>query len=140
MIHFERRAKRMPELPLVPLIDVVFILIVFFMLTTNFMQYESMELKLPAAGSAKISEARDVVRVFVHDDGRTTFGERQVDAAELERTLKALFAKDAQTKVVLFSAESVSVQKLVSVMDMVYLAGGRSLFVKRWQPSAGNGE
>jgi len=132
-MNFPRRATQIQELPLIPLIDVVFILIVFFMLTTNFMQTESMELLLPSAGAPKNTDDKALVRIFIHNDGHITFGERAVDEADLQKTLKALFTQDARTRIMLFSADKVSVQKLVSVMDMVYLAGGRSLFVKDWK-------
>lgn len=52
-MEFERTSRRKVNLPLIPLIDVIFILIVFFMLTTSFMRIESLELLLPSsAGKA----------------------------------------------------------------------------------------
>ena len=52
-MDFERTSRRKLNLPLTPLIDVVFILIIFFMLTTSFMRIESLELLLPSAGKVK---------------------------------------------------------------------------------------
>lgn len=119
-------------LPLTPLIDVMFILIVFFMLTTSFMRVESLELNLPSV-SPKPAEKTDVMHLFIQADGNMLLGKRRLDQAELTESLARMFKKDPDTRVMLLTAEGVTMQQLVNVMDNLYLAGGRSLFVRKWE-------
>lgn len=132
MIEFARSGRRIGHLPLTALIDVVFILIVFFMLTTNFMKVESMELLMPsAAKSAKKTAVTDnLARVVLRNDGGILFGQRATDRDDLSRTLRSLFAQRPEQRVMLMSEDTVSLQTLVEVMDIVYLAGGKNVFVK----------
>jgi len=132
-MEFERarKRKRAGNLPLIPLIDVMFILIIFFMLTTTFMRVESLELMLPSV-SGKAAEKSEVMHLFIQADGDMLLGTRKLDQDELNESLKRMFDKDANTKVMLLSADGVTMQQLVGIMDKVYLAGGRSLFVRKW--------
>lgn len=130
MVEFERSKKSMRNLPLTAMIDVVFILIIFFMLTTSFMRYESMELLLPSAGGGKVADAKDVARIIINNDNTISFGQRKIGEQELNHTLESLLAQNPNRRVVVFTDDHVSMQKLVSVMDMVTIAGGRSLYVR----------
>lgn len=135
-LELQRTRSRTRELPLTPLIDVVFILIIFFMLTTSFMKVESMELLLPSAKGSQAAEKTSLAHVFLQNDGSLLFGQRKVDREELERTLKSLFVHNPEQRVVLLSANAVSLQRLVELMDLVYLAGGKSVYVKAWNDPA----
>nr|AEQ20344.1 biopolymer transport protein ExbD/TolR [uncultured bacterium CSL1] len=132
-MDFPRQNRKFRELPLTPLIDVVFILIVFFMLTTSFMKTESLELMLPSAGGTSDVERQRLARIFIHSDGGLSFGGRRLEVPELNQILKTVFSENAEQRVVLFSAPNVSMQRLVDVMDMVHVAGGKSLFVREWK-------
>lgn len=132
-MEFERVTRRkMRALNLTPLIDVLFILIIFFMLTTSFMKIESMELNLPAAGAAKSAVKQEVVRVFLSANGDITLGSRKLNQDDLAESLTRMLETNPDIRVMLLTADGVSMQQLVSVMDRVYMIGGKSLFVRRW--------
>ncbi len=138
--EFERSTRRtFDNLNLTPLIDVLFILIIFFMLTTSFMKIESLELILPSAGG-KASASKDVVHLFIYPDGNMTLGKRGVSADDLSESLGRMFERDANTKIMLLTAEGVTMQQLVSVMDRVYIAGGKSLFVRKLDAGKAGGQ
>lgn len=128
---FARTSRRTLNLPLTPLIDVVFILIIFFMLTTSFMRIESLELMLPSAG--KSAAKKEVTHIFIKENGEIILGRREVDPDELSETLERLFEGDPTASVMILSAEGVTMQQLVAVMDRVSAAGGKSLFVRKWE-------
>ena len=132
-MEFERSTRgRIRSLQLTPLIDVMFILIIFFMLTTSFMRIESLELLLPAASTSATPKQEEAMHLFIDADGDMILGQRKVDSDELTESLSRMFDKDSTTKIVLLTADGVSMQQLVGVMDRVYMAGGRSLFVRKW--------
>ncbi len=130
MIEFTRTRKNVANLPLTAMIDVVFILIIFFMLTSTFMRYESMELLLPSAGSVKSTEDGELARVIINNDGTISLAERRMNEKDLDRALSTMLIGNPGTRVVVFADDAVSMQKLVSVMDMVTAAGGKSLYVR----------
>jgi biopolymer transport protein ExbD len=132
-MEFERTRRRKPgALPLTPMIDIMFILIIFFMLTTTFMRIESLELNLPSV-SAKAADKSDVVHLFIQANGDMLLGSRKIDSDELGESMKRMFDKDANTKVMLLTAEGVTMQQLVGIMDRISMLGGKSLFVRKWE-------
>ena len=134
-MEFERSNRAtMRSLPLVPMIDVLFILIIFFMLTTSFMRIESLELMLPSATS-KAADKQEVMHLFIQASGDMMLGQRKLDQEELTESLARMFAHDPTTRIMLLTADGVTMQQLVNVMDRVYMAGGRSLFVRKWETS-----
>ena len=131
-MNFERaKRRRVTSLPLTPMIDIMFILIIFFMLTSSFMRIESLELNLPSV-SGKAAEKSEVVHLFIQANGDMLLGSRRLDQDELTESVKRMFDKDANTKIMLLTAEGVTMQQLVGIMDRISLAGGKSLFVRKW--------
>lgn len=131
-MDFEKTKRRSLISPnLTALIDVLFILIIFFMLTTSFMRIESMELILPSA-AGKASDKEGLVQLYVYANGDIAIGQRKIESAELNSSLAQLFEKDPDTRVMVLTADGVTVQQLVNVMDRVYMNGGKSLFVRKW--------
>lgn len=131
-MDFERtKTRKSGMMNLTPLIDVLFILIIFFMLTTSFMRVESMELILPSAGG-KTADKQDIVHLFIYASGDMAIGQRKVTQDELTESLSRMFQGDSNTKIMLLTADGVTMQQLVNVMDRVYMSGGKSLFVRKW--------
>lgn len=133
MFILDRSTRKPRQMQLISLVDVLCLLLIFFMLTTSFVHTESMELAIPRTGGESNKTFRqDVMRIFVGDDGKIYLDENEIAKDDLQDTLINAFSKEANRKVVIFSASEVSVQALVSLMDMVYLTGGRNLSVTRW--------
>lgn len=128
----------MRHLPLTPLIDVMFILIIFFMLTTSFMKIESMELSLPSASKVNKASEKNLTQIFLMNDGSIRYGQRPVERPELRKTLESVFAGHPDHRVLLLTEDQVSLQTLVELMDTVYMSGGKNVFVHAWQPPAEN--
>ena len=132
MVDIERKPRRAGMIDMTPLIDIVFQLILFFMLTTSFIMTESLELSLPSAQQiASDSERAEVMRIVVSADDALTLNGRSVTKAELEDELVSRIAKQPDSKILVLSAEKVTVQELVTVMDIVYLSGGRNIAVAK---------
>lgn len=132
-IEFERTRRRgLDEINLTPLIDILFILIIFFMLTTSFMRIESMELILPSA-AGKAAEKEDVVHLFLYANGDMAIGKRIIDRDGLAESLTRLLEKEDGARIMLLTADGVTMQQLVGVMDRITMAGGKSLFVRKWE-------
>jgi biopolymer transport protein ExbD len=129
MIEFSTQRRPLRELPLTAMIDVVFILIFFFMLTTSFARIESMELMLPAASKVAVTK-QQISKITILNDGRILFGKRDVDLQEMRATLSGVFRDSPTQAVVVFADDEVSMQRMVTVLDEVSMAGGQSIYVR----------
>ena len=128
-VEFISKRKHMRELPLTAMIDVVFILIFFFMLTTSFLQLESMELMLPSS-SSKASSPTKSSAIILRGQDDIQFGQRRVSLKDLKVTLGVVLEKEPQHAFMILVDDQVSMQRMVTVMDAVNLAGGKSLYVR----------
>lgn len=124
-MEFERTRRRTPELNLTALIDIVFHLMVFVMLTTTFVVSESMELSLPAGKAS--APAANVLRLKLASDGSVDLDGEYMNIERMNDALGARVAAAPETRIAIFTTPGVSVQQLITVMDAVYLAGGRNV-------------
>lgn len=126
MVDIVRTRRPNRSVNLTPLIDVVFLLIVFFMLSTSFVMSESMELSLP--GDKKVAKVLpDVMRLYVLPHGKAQIDRKQYSMDELDGVLVERLAANPDQKILILSSKEVVVQELVTVMDLVYLNGGRNV-------------
>ena len=109
---------------LTPLIDVVFILLVFFMLASSFFDWRTIEMGVAKAGGG--SGMKGALLVEVNADGVRLSGRTMDDAALLE-TLRARFAEDPQQRVLIKPADGVRLQKAVDLVDRIAGAGGKQI-------------
>ena len=133
-MHIEREARKARQVPMTPLIDVVFLLLVFFMLSSTFTRSESLELMLPQASGGGTGEEGRLLQVFVARDGSTYIGRKLVNEELLIKTLRNTLQKFPDIGVLLLSGPRVSVQQIVTVMDHIYMAGSTNLSVASWEP------
>jgi biopolymer transport protein ExbD len=81
-----------PEVNLTPLIDVVFLLLIFFMVSTTFEQQSRIQIELPEATATPTESEDESLEIVIDAQGRYFLGEQQVVNSEL-RTLKAAISK-----------------------------------------------
>ena len=109
---------------LTPIIDCVFLLNIFYMLTTTFLNFEKeMDVDLPVAKSGRPEnrEAREVV-INVLADGRMKVGERYFDQGSLIEHLKQVALTDKETPVTIRGDKETVFQNAVRAMDACKLA------------------
>jgi biopolymer transport protein ExbD len=116
---------------LTSLIDVVFLLMIFFMLATTFLDPErALELDLPRAESGSADERPPEELVLnVFRDGRVALGGRELDEAALRASLEHAARRDPTTPVTIRGDARAEHARIVSVMDACALAGLSNLSV-----------
>ncbi len=124
-MRLELSGSRRVKVSLTPLIDVVFILLLFFMLTTQFSKQQAMRIQLPDTdASVSPSQATDKLRLALLSDGRITVnGLVTIDSVELE-SFDAVADSLSQAAVVFVRAEdSVNLQLLARFIDRLSSIG-----------------
>ncbi len=123
---FEGRSRIRAQLDMAPLIDVVFLLLVFFMLTSTFLVPEAIDLTLPASKSAQATDPPPVTLTLDHAGVLMLNGDVTA-LGDLRTALAPLLEADAGRAIALKSDARAAVQQLIAVMDEVRAAGGSNI-------------
>lgn len=122
------RVARPPRLMIIPMIDIIFFLMVFFLFSTLQMVYQkSMPVNLPVASSS-YKEAPKPVAITLMKDGTISIGDTVVDIEEIKPRVEQL-ADKADTPVILRADENVEHGKVIKVMDEIKSAGVTKLSI-----------
>ena len=122
-----RKRKRYKiQAPLTSLIDIVFMLLIYFLLTTNFMVDEGIKVKLPQAKAAA-PQTQQEITIYVDRDGRAFFMDKEISLNILFSELKKMIGADKDRLVVIKADRAVILNKAVKVMDLAKAAGAGRL-------------
>lgn len=132
-MRLETVRRRKTLINVTSLIDVVFLLLIFFVVTSTFLEQPGLDLTLPEAGSAEPAERQDVT-LGVTSDGTIYLGDSAVDRAGLREAIEAALEQASSDRVVLQADARVSHGLVVEVMDAARLAGARGLVVATEPP------
>lgn len=121
--------RRRAVISLTPLIDVVFILLVFFMLASSFLDWRSIDLAPPTSAGAGASLTGAMLLEIRADDLR--LGGHPVTADEAERKIMARVRETPDQRVLIKPAEGVTLQRTVDVLDRLSAAGVSNLSFMR---------
>ncbi len=119
-VESRKRARR-AQVDLSPLIDVVFLLLIFFSVTTTFLEQSGMDLELPESSTAAATETSAIV-VEIGSDGSIRFEGELVDVAELEARVAAL-DEAARARVTVRADRQVELGAAVRVIDALRRGG-----------------
>jgi biopolymer transport protein ExbD len=134
------QAEEMPTLNLTSMIDVLFLLIIFFVVGTKFIEAErQIELKLPqVAPNDALSAAPEKKVVNVYHDGQITLDRKTVSLEELKNQLAAARAQYQALGVVVRGDGSTPFERVANVLNACKLAGIADLSISVEIAQAGN--
>jgi biopolymer transport protein ExbD len=120
-VNFRKQA--VPEAPgfqIAPMVDIVFLLLIFFLVTWNFARYETeLDVKVPTAKEGKESR-RSVGEVIINvkNDGSIVINRKTISAEELGGTLRKISELYPDQAVVLRGDQSADYRHIVAVLDI----------------------
>lgn len=127
-----RRSMEDPELNLTPLIDVVFCLIIFFVVTTTFDDRSALNLQLPKAGPSEALPVGEPLQVQIDAEGRYFIAGNEVlrrDGAALREALQQIAGSDRERSVILRADARTPHQAVVTAMDALGAVGFTKLSI-----------
>ncbi len=110
------------EVNLTPLIDMVFILLIFFIVTSSFVKESGIEVNRPSAQTAERQERGNII-IAANAKGEVWIDKHQVDIHTLRAHVERLRAENPEGSVVIMADEKSQTGLLVQIMDQVRLAG-----------------
>lgn len=118
-----RRARRQGlELNIAPLIDMVFILLIFFLVTTSFVRETGVEVERPVAHSAQ-SQDKVTLLIAITRDNRIVVENHQIEAGAVRVHVERALAENPEGGVVIVADRGSSTGTAVQVLDACRLAG-----------------
>ncbi len=126
LVHRKKRPRYAIQAPLTSLIDIVFMLLIYFLLTTNFMVDEGIKIKLPQA-RASAPQTQQEITVYVDREGRAYINNKPVPEEILFTRIKEMIGGQSDRLVVVKADREVVLNKAVKVMDLAKAAGAGRL-------------
>ncbi|MGI8560908.1 MAG: ExbD/TolR family protein [Luteimonas sp.] len=128
----DRRAEDNPEINLVPLIDVILVLIIFFVITTTFDARSVLKLELPRADGQPNEAQSRALSVLVNADGRYFVDDREAlrtDLDSLKRTIAEVAGDDRERPVLLRADARTPHQAVVTALEALGQLGFRQVSI-----------
>jgi biopolymer transport protein ExbD len=122
MRRARRREQQESEVNLTPMLDVVFIMLIFFIVTASFVKEAGIDISRPPAATAERKERGNIL-VAITDNDQIWVDRRQVDPRALRANIERLHAENPQGSVVIQADIKSTNGLLVMVMDAARLAG-----------------
>ncbi len=126
-INFTEGERSRPGLNITPLIDVVFLLLIFFMLTSTFIEPRAIDLVLPGQRSAERTVSAEPVVVDITPAGVIRLNGLRLSMDQLDAEIAGRLRASPRNDVTVRAEAEVSVQLLVGVMDRIRAAGTRNI-------------
>ncbi len=126
------RAGDEPEINLIPLIDVILVLIIFFVITTTFDTRSTLQLQLPKAAADTATTEAAVLSVLINAEGRYFVGDREVlrtDLDALKQVLLEVGGEDRTRPVLLRADARTPHQAVVTALDALGQIGFRRISI-----------
>jgi len=120
--------ERAPGIDMAPLIDMVFILLIFFIVTTTFVNETGVDVNKPEAVSAQRLE-NDLILIAITPAGDVWYDRNNIGVAGVRSTVAALLLAEEERQVVIQADRRVTTDLLVRVMDEAKLGGAMSLSI-----------
>jgi biopolymer transport protein ExbD len=117
-----QRPQDEAELDITPMLDIVFIMLIFFIVTTSFVKESGIAINTPQASSATDQENVNIF-IGITAQGEIWIDQRPVDPRSVRAIVARLHAEKPQGSVIIQSDEASTTRVLVDVMDQVRLAG-----------------
>lgn len=129
-----------PVIDVTPMIDIVFQLVLFFMVSTTFISSPGIEVELPRSSSQVVMKEDRDLRLWVTSDGAVHVDDQPVDLRGLRARLRRTAESDPDTLVVIKADTGVAHGRVVTVMDIARQEGLNRLGISTDAEEAGSEE
>jgi biopolymer transport protein ExbD len=110
------------EIDITPMLDVVFIMLIFFIVTASFVKESGIEVNRPDASTSN-AKPRANILIAISDTGEIWINKRRVDESQVRANIERMHAENPQGTVVIQADEEAKTKQLVAVMDAARAAG-----------------
>ncbi len=136
-ISAARRGKKNNlELNIAPLIDMVFILLIFFLVTTSFVKETGVDISRPAASTA-VSKTGTTILIGITRDSTIHMDKREIDVRAVRANVERALAENPEASVVIVADKESLTGLVITVMDSCKMAGAENVSLAASLPRGG---
>jgi len=121
------------EIDMMPLIDMIFILLIFFLVTASFVKESGVEVNRPEAASAEMKEATGMI-IGITSEGQVFINREQVALRRVRGLVEIFLAENADGGVIIDADGDCATSRLIAVLDQCRLAGAENIAVSATKP------
>lgn len=122
-MNLRQRVSEEPEINVISMVDIVLVLLLFFMVTSSFVHQSHLSMELPKAQQATAGEPKTPITIDLSAAGQVRMNKQVVPMSDLAGQLKALAAKDPERVIVLRADKNTTQQYVIDVLDAAQEAG-----------------
>jgi len=140
-VKFQRSLKEEVSVNLTPLIDVIFLLLIFFMVTTTFSRNTNILINLPEASGEAIEQQPFEIEILIAQNGTYSVNGRQLVNSQMEtlmRVVAEVSVGDNSIPMIITADANTTHQSVVTAMDAVAQLGFTSLNIATREPDSNN--
>lgn len=116
------------ELNIAPLIDMVFILLIFFLVTTSFLKETGVDISRPTASTA-VSKTKSTILIGITKDSTIHIDRREVDIRAVRANVERALAENPDGSIVIVADKESLTGLVINVMDSCKLAGAENVSI-----------
>jgi biopolymer transport protein ExbD len=122
-MNLRQRVSEEPEINVISMVDIVLVLLLFFMVTSSFVHQSHLSMELPKAQQATAGEPKTPITIDLSAAGQVRMNKQVVPMSDLAGQLKVLAAKDPERVIVLRADKNTTQQYVIDVLDAAQEAG-----------------
>ncbi|PPR35530.1 MAG: hypothetical protein CFH25_00245 [Alphaproteobacteria bacterium MarineAlpha6_Bin3] len=120
---YQQEEKELVSINITPLIDIVFLLLVFFMLATSFIQKSTIEVNLDSGEEIQTFINEKMVIVTLNEKGLIYLNNKKINISNVGTAVREIIKDNPKHKVLIKSHKKTHVQKVIRLIEEVRLAG-----------------
>lgn len=122
-LRFQSKRREPARVDVTPLIDIVFQLVLFFMVSTTFVTSPGIKVNLPRSSAETLLQEQEDLHIWMTDAGAVFVDKKAVDFEALEKILSTRAVQDPSTLVIIEADTQVEHGRVVGVMDLARSVG-----------------
>ncbi|WP_304545568.1 ExbD/TolR family protein [Sulfurimonas microaerophilic] len=127
-MRFRRKKDDISDVDMSPLIDMVFILLIFFMVSSTFVKDMKLDLERPGASSATRASSK-VIRVYIDNQADVYIDNQPIKLWAVQGKLRDMLRTSTNKSVLVITDNSIAVEKLIELVDQCRLSGAKDVAV-----------
>ena len=120
---YQKEEKELISINITPLIDIVFLLLVFFMLATSFIQKSTIEVNLSSGETVQIENQKNNVILILNKKGQVYLNNKLINISNIKNEIIKIIDNKPEHKILIKSHKKIAVQKVIRLVEEVRLAG-----------------
>jgi biopolymer transport protein ExbD len=130
-----RRNRSLVEINMAPMIDMVFLLLIFFLVTTSFVKETGIEVSRPTAATATVKEKATIL-IGIDAGDRIYLDRREIDVRAVRANVERALAENPEGSVVVVADKASATGTAIEVMDGCRMAGAQNVSLAAKLPQA----